>query len=81
MRDTLGVPKEFFEILLYAQQLKFEKESDYKHLKSLLNKVIKRHYKIKKMADINILMNNFEDKKQTQSHQTQHHHHQKEFHY
>lgn len=48
-------------MLSYCQRLGFEDEPDYKYLKSLLQKVIKKNYSIKKMSDIDIIKNNNEE--------------------
>jgi hypothetical protein len=48
-------------MLSLAQRLNFDEEPDYKYLKSLLQKVIKKHYSIKKIGDIDIIRNNNED--------------------
>jgi hypothetical protein len=54
------VPEEFFEMLAISQQMEFDEQPDYKWLKHLLQKVIKRQYSIKKITDIDIINNNNE---------------------
>ena len=42
--------------------MKFEEKPDYPYLKSLLQKVIKKNYAhVKKIKDIDIMNNNFEE--------------------
>lgn len=57
-----GVPQQLFDMLTYCVSLKFQDQPDYKYLKSMLQKVIKKFYSIKKITDIDIVNNNFEHK-------------------
>lgn len=57
------IPGEIRQMLQYTQHLAFEDRPDYKYLKSLLQKVLKKNYpQLKKMQDIDILSNNNEEK-------------------
>lgn len=44
-----------------CQNLKFDERPDYKYMKSLLQKIIKKSYNIKRMSEIDILKNNNEE--------------------